>query len=282
MTDGQRNPFIFGNSLNLWQSAYALGYWASQQLGSRAGVAAALHEAGYGIVSAFWLGFCEAGGGTILGTEVTHRQTADDDPTEQVRRLADLSPDFIMAFYSGREGISFVNTYASLGLAGRLPLIASPLMSHGQGLPKMRNHIGGVRTAFSWDLNSRPEEHKRFRRIGKVKVGMEPAVFTLLGYETGLALHAAVAGRDEITGEQLQEALSGVAFMSPRGPLHLKAETGEVATVDYLQELQARDDGTCTAVTLGTLPLPPSFQRDWDAVKRSDARSGWINPYLVT
>src|SRR5690606_26546648 len=81
LTGGVQNPYLFWNSLNVWQSTYALGCWAAANVGRTAVVASGFHEAGYGLVEAFWMGFREAGGGRILATEVTHRASATEDPT---------------------------------------------------------------------------------------------------------------------------------------------------------------------------------------------------------
>jgi branched-chain amino acid transport system substrate-binding protein len=283
LTGGAPDPYVFCNTLNVWQSMHALGYWASQHLGSKACIAAAFHDAGYGIVQAFWLGFAEAGGGTVLATQVTHRETADDDPTEQVRMIRDLEPDFVMGFYAGREGISFVNAWTALGCAGTIPLLATPLMAHELWLPKMAEGVAGVRTAFSWDAGAEPEEHERFRHVCPGVAGREPAVFALLGYETGRMLCAAVARAGGAAGgPALHDALAGVECTSPRGRLRLDPDTGEVATVDYLMELQRGADGTVAPRTIGPLDLAPSCRADYESLKRQDARSGWLNPYLVT
>jgi branched-chain amino acid transport system substrate-binding protein len=282
MTDGPPNPYMFCNTLNIWQSMYALGWWASQHVGSRACVAAALHEAGYGIVHAFWLGFCAAGGGTILATEVTHRKTPDDDASEQVGRLVALQPDFVMAFYSGREGISFAKAWRALGLAGPIPLLASPLMTHDFWLQDMPD-VAGVRSAFSWDMDAHPDEHAHFRRICARAEGREPAVFALLGYETGRMLCAAVTRAGQaVGGRALREALAGVEYASPRGVLRLDPETGEVGTVDCLVEVRRGDGGTMERGTVGPLTLPPSYRGDYDAIRQGGTRSGWFNPYLIT
>jgi ABC-type branched-subunit amino acid transport system substrate-binding protein len=285
MTGGARNPCVFGNTLHLWQSMYALGYWASRNIGRRACVAAALHEAGYGIVHAFWLGFCEAGGGEVIATEVTHRATPDDDPSEQLRRLAAHEPDLVMAFYAGREGISFANAWAALGLAGTIPLLTSPLMTHDYWLPRMPTEvIDGLRTAFSWDTTARPEAHERFRRACGVKPGTEPAVFTLLGYETGLILAAAqrAAGGALAGSPAWRDALSGVSFSSPRGDLRVEAESGEVDAETYLFEWRRLADGALSPVSADALERPASCRAAYEAIRAGDTRSGWFNPYLVT
>lgn len=282
MMGESRNPFAFTVTLDLWRSAAALGYWAAQSLGSKACIAAGFHEAGYGLVPAFWLGFQEAGGGTILATEVTHRKDSDEDPSEQLQRIAALKPDFVMSFYSGRSAISFANAWHGTGPSARLPLLASPLFTHDAWLTQMTAPPAGVRTAWSWDPTAHAEEQEQFCRLAKIGERKSPAVFALLGYETGRMLaSAAVRGGSERAA--LCRALSGASFMSPRGQLLVDETTGDVTgSRDYLQELQCGPGGTWSRVTTGTISPPPTFRAAYDALRRADERAGWLNPYLVT
>lgn len=284
MTGAQRNPWLFSNSLNLWQSMYALGFWAAAHLGRKACIAAAFHEGGYGMVPAFWLGFEQAGGGSLLATQITHRDSADEDPSAPLRMLAGLNPDFVMAFYSGREGIAFMNAWSALGLGGRFPLLTTPLMFHAQWLDRMGDTPAGARTAFAWDTGARPEAHDRFRRAAKIRVDREPAVFGLLGYETGLMIAEAVRRAPDAAsgGRPMRDALSEVTVASPRGDLRFDEATGEVATVDHLQEMRRAPGGILAPVTIETLPLPPSFRENYARIANGEERSGWFNPYLVT
>jgi branched-chain amino acid transport system substrate-binding protein len=284
MLGASRNPFAFSTTLDLWRGVTALGSWAARSLGSKGCIAAGFHEAGYGLVPAFWLGFQEAGGGTILSTEVTHRASADDDPSEHVRRIAALEPDFVMGLYSGREGISFVNAWHAAGLSSRIPLISSPLMTHDVWLNQMPHPPEGLRTVWSWDTTAHADQQEKFRRLAKVGEGKSPAVFALLGYETGRLLASAAARLgSERSGEAMCRALSGASFMSPRGRLVVDESTGEVGgTQDYLQELRRGPDGVLSHVTVEALTPPPSFRAAYDGIRTGDNRAGWLNPYLVT
>lgn len=284
MMGDSRNPFAFSVTLDLWRSSAALGYWAARSLGSTACIAAGFHEAGYGLVPAFWMGFQEAGGGTILSTEVTHRKDSDEDPSEQLQRIAALNPDFVMSFYSGRSAISFANAWHGAGLSARLPLLASPLFTHDAWLTQMAAPPAGVRTAWSWDPTAHAEEQAQFCRLAKIGERKSPAVFALLGYETGRMLASAAArGGSQRSGESLCAALLGASFTSPRGQLKVDESTGDVTgSRDYLQELQCGPDGSWSRVTTGTLSSPPSFRAAYDAIRHADERSGWLNPYLVT
>lgn len=281
---GTPQQYVFWNSLNLWQSTFALGAWAASNVGRNAAVAAAFHESGFGLVDAFYRGFLETGGGRIAAIEVTHRESATEDPSAALARLAGASPDFMFGLYSGREGVSFMNAFAAAGLAGRLPLLSTAMMTHGHWLPQMASHAIGVRTACSWLPGTHPVAEADFARATSAR-GERPSpdVFSLLGYEAGLILRAAIArlGQEPATAAGLVDAIPGVEFASPRGPMRMDAELREVVTVDHLIEIAADDADRPVWRSAGVLDLPEGYAAHAASVRAMESKNGWVNPYLV-
>lgn len=82
-----------------WQTEWALGVWAAQNLGRRAVIGTAAYESGYDSAYAFWAGF-EYAGGTVVGHTVTHLT-----PASGLTSLVDLvkaqRPDVIYGAMSG-------------------------------------------------------------------------------------------------------------------------------------------------------------------------------------
>ena len=188
---GVRNPYVFHNSLNVWQSTYALGYWAARTIGDTAGVAVGFHEAGYGIGSAFWSGFGRAGGRVVV-TEVTHRDSSDDVPSDALARMAAHRPAFIMGLYSGRSAVTFMRAYADGGFTSSIPLISNAFLPHRYWMDDIGDAALGVRTALSWNPTNTGDDDDAFRRAYAALESEEPDVFGLLGYETGCVLAHAV------------------------------------------------------------------------------------------
>lgn len=281
---GTPQECVFWNSLNLWQSTFALGAWAAASVGRTAAVAAAFHESGFGIVDAFYRGFVETGGGRITAIEVTHRESATEDPSAALARLAGASPDFMFGLYSGREGVSFMNAFAAAGLAGRLPLLSTAMMTHGHWLPQMTSHAIGVRTACSWMPGTWPAAEEELARATSPRGARpSPDVFGLLGFEAGLIVRAAIArlGHEPATAAELVQALPGVEFSSPRGPMRMDADLKEVITVDHHIEIAADDAGQPAWRSAGVLDVPEGYAAHAAAVRAMEAKNGWINPYLV-
>ncbi len=280
---GAPNEYVFHNSFNLWQSMYALGSWAARTLGRRAALASGFHDSGYGIVPAFWSGFCDAGGGEIVATEVTNRDSSEEDPSVALQRLADAKPDLIVGLYAGRSALSFMQSYDALGLAPTLPLISSAFLMHRQWLGAMGDTAIGVRTAFSWDRDARRDEDRAFHAACAAAELPDPDVFALLGYETGKALaDAAARCGDKPSGDAVREALPLAVITSPRGEFSFDASTGEVPTKDYLLEVQRGEDGAARLATVGTLDLPERYAAEYAAYRAQEVRTGWTNAYMIT
>ncbi len=280
-TRATAGPFIFWNSLNLWQSMMALGVWAAREVGGSVAASVGFHEAGYGLLRAFDLGF-RGTGGAVTRVEVTHREHATEDPSAALSRLAESGGDFCMALYSGREGVSFMNTFTALGMGASLPLLTSPLMLHGHWLPQMGESALGIRTACSWLPGGHPEAESRFRAATGADDEPGPDVFGLLGYESGLLLGEALARAGSgAKGAALTDALRGVTVPSPRGELSLDPDTGSVRTRDFLVTVVRGEDGVPVWSGGEALPLPPDYAEAERIVRGEEFRPGWLNPYLV-
>lgn len=278
---GTPQQFIFWNSLNLWQSTHALGWWAAKELGRAAGIAASFHESGYSIVHAFFQGFLEAGGGHIAGVEVTHRESATADASDAVARLVAEKPDFLFGLYSGREGLSFMRAFVDAGLPGTIPLVTTPLMTHGHWMASMPAEVAGARTACSWVPGTYPAEEARFAAASGGR-GSRPApdVFGLLAYEAGLMIRAGLARLDgaALEGPSLRDAMVGAEFASPRGGMRIDAESLEVQTVDHLIEISTEPPSWRSR---GILPLPDRYANDAQEMRATERKTGWLNAYLV-
>ncbi len=283
------NPWIFWNSFDVWTSVYALGYWAARHLGSTATLAVGFHEAGYGIGQAFWHGFEHAGGGRVAATQVTHRDSADDDPTDQIRALLAHAPAVVMGLYSGREAASFVDAFRAVEAEeGAPPLLLSPFALHGPWLSAMGSAAQGIRTAATWVPGLHPDLEAAFLDEYSAEADGPPGPFGLLGYETGQMLAEALEGRggEALRGGELRARLAQGGVRSPRGRRGVDPASGDLLNRHRLVEVAVGSDGPLLVEVEGPegggLPLPDRYSEDLAASRERPAKRGWLNPYLVT
>ena len=277
--EGQ-DPYVFVNSLNLWQSSWMAGYWGTATYGKRACSIAALHDGGYGMGFSFALGL-EAQEGALLQAAVTHRQSRAEDPTEIIESVAENNPDFIMGLYAGKEALSFLNAYHKLGYRDRFPLIGLPFMVDETLLDELGPLALGIRSVYGWRGDT--DEDRRFTHEFRVRTGRPINGYVLMAYETGHLIAGAVRqmGSAKSVGEQLAAALPTVAVQGPRGTIRFDPESRQVATTDYLREVVEGKEGRLVNQVIAVLETPPLFYEQLKLAQKNLTKQGWLNPYLV-
>jgi ABC-type branched-subunit amino acid transport system substrate-binding protein len=278
--ESAQNPHIFVNSFNLWQSAWMAGYWGAETFGKRACSIAALHDGGYGMGFAFALGV-EAQGGQLIQSAVTHRNSSSENPEEKIRELASNHPDFIFGLYSGKESISFLQTYQSLRLDERIPLMGLPPMAAEHLWPPGGEFPSGVKIVSSW--NRRSAESRQFEQEFCEQAGHAPNPYLALAYETGqlIARAAQEIGPGAPKPNQLAEMLKDVECFGPRGLVKFDPLSQETQTCAYLQEIHLDDEGRFHYKTLDKLETPPLFFEQQALARKNLIKQGWLNPYLI-
>lgn len=256
---------VFVNSFNLWRAAWMSGFIGAKRFGPRAAVVAGLHDGGYGTTFAFPLGL-EAGGGTLIRTAITHRNSRTEDPGSFIEAVASDNPDFIFALYAGKEAGSFLSAYQKLGI--KIPLIGFPFLTEGLDSPKPDD--------LSIEVTSVTVSPKSAELEDRLKAVMKgpPHAYSILAYEAG-HLIADAARRFEGPlphGERLFEALRSSRFMGPRGVTGFGYGGGEGPVFV--------NDGWIHGEVVEQVDTPPLCAEQYDLARKRLEKQGWLNPYL--
>jgi branched-chain amino acid transport system substrate-binding protein len=255
---GQRSPYIFYNSLALWQSGYAAGRRLVEQHGPHVFIATAFFDSGYDSLNAVRQGVVDAGG-EVTQTFVTHLDPRHDAVTDALEAIRSGKPDSVYALYAGRPAVDFVEAYIDSGLTAALPLVGSGFMVEGSALAALGQRAAGLTTVLGWAADpSHPIEAARH----------DP--FTALGHDTVQFIGAAVqaVGTPQRWGEQ-SLALS---FDGARGHLALDPATNVLAGPSLWRESRLAH-GALTNLAAETLPALA-------APIIPEMAAGWLNPYL--
>lgn len=266
----EESPYVLYNSLHYWQSNWATGQWAAKHLGTKAVVVSSFYETGYDAFSAFRLGF-EAGGGEVAETYVTHRPASDWTWESVMSGIRTTAPDLLFALYSGQQATEFLAAWAESGLAGQIPLAASPFMVDEAALAEQGDAALGIISCLPWAPGLDHAENQAFVTAFLAMTGRRPDGFALLGYDTArLIANALGANGGGLT--------ANLRWSSPRGAVKLDGRSQSVVTPLYLREVRRGADGLYNAV-IGT--IAPADDRD-DRLEplRSGERTGWLNAYL--
>jgi branched-chain amino acid transport system substrate-binding protein len=271
----QLHPYIFRNSLNHWQSTWALGQWAATNLGRRALIASAFYDSGYDTIYAFWSGF-EHAGGQQPELVVSHRPDGGsmDDVVTAVRQAR---PDAVFAAYSGPRAVEFVQAYAAAGLHNQAPLLGGGFLVDDALLAEHGAAAMGVFSAHSYAPGLPVTEHHDFAGRYQTFAGADADEFAALGYDSGRLALAALqgAGANQHAGA-LRDALMAAAIDGPRGHVQFDLATLEARPPVYLREVQ-KDGSGVRHVVIDDLSALAAQHVDAPA----GPRSGWRNAYLV-
>lgn len=275
---GKHDEWIFHNSLSTWQSAWAMGAWAANHMGTRAVVASSFYDSGYDSLYAFRRGF-ESAGGTISDSLVTHLPHDPNALQRAIATIKQVGPDFVYGAYCGKPALNFVQAYAEAGLPGQVPLVGSPFMVDEYLLPEHSTAALGIKSCLPWAAGLNTAENRSFSTTFRARMGQAPDAFALLGYETArLITEAAFATGGDTQGDKFATALAGVQFQSPRGSWRMDAASRTPSTPLYLREVQ-RHAGVVSNIVLSELP-PPSELNGSLTELQSSPKTGWVNPYM--
>lgn len=271
IADSTFHPYLFINSMNLWQSSWMSGYWGTQTFGKRAASMSGFHESGYGMSFAFALGV-EAQNGTLVQSAVTHINSPTEDPVEKLTEVSKIQPDFVMGFYAGKEARSFLPAYRE---HVNSPLIGTPYGLSDLLLTELGENALGVPSLSSW--NTENSAAQSFSQKYAHETGKAPHAYALLAYETGLILSRVI----KTNVKQLAAGLRKSEIEGPRGKVSFDERMQTVQTTDYLYEIASKTDGSYYHKLMKELILPPLFHKQFSLARRNIVKQGWLNPYLI-
>lgn len=253
----QHSPFVYYNSLALWQSSYAAGRRLVEQHGPRVFIATAFFDSGYDSLNAVRQGVLDAGG-EIVGTFVTHLDPARNGVADAIGAIRAANPQSIYAHYSGKAAAEFLSAYIDAGLTGALPMAGSGFMAEGSAHDVLGDRAAGLSTTLGWAADP---------AFAVEAVRYDP--FAALGHDTVHFIGAAVeaAGPPARWGDlSIETPMAGA-----RGALTLDSEhvlTGPIVWRDSRPVF-----GTLANLAVETLPTP-------GAPAIPPMASSWLNPYL--
>ncbi len=273
-------PLLFQHTLGLWQANYALGQWAAATLGTTALISQSFYDSGYDLPFAFRLGFEHAGGQIAFGL-LSHVPPDRGSFDQLFQQAATLRPDLIFASYCGPAASQFVRAYAEAGLADRIPLLGSGMLTDAPLLAEQGAAALGVRTARAWPETPTTSVGHAFAAAYHAQHQQLPDGFAILGFELGLLVAQALAAVHpaQTAPDQLRKALAEAAADGPRGRLAFDPQTRSTAPATiFLREVQLGAAG-CSNVEVAELLAPDAADSCFEPA-RTGLRSGWLNTYL--
>ena len=233
-----RSPFIVRPNFTLPQVTGPIAEWALKNKIKRVVTMVTDYGPGLDAEKTFQAVF-KAGGGEIVESIRTPLRNPDYAPFLQ--RAKDAKPDALFVFVPSGEGLAVMKQFDDRGLkqAG-IRLIGTGDITDDDLLESMGAPAVGVITSFHYSAaHDSPENKAYVDAFMKANNGMRPNFHSVGGYDGMHLIYEAVkkAGPNA-TGEQLVEAMKGMKWTSPRGPLSIDPATRQPVQTVYMREVK--------------------------------------------
>ena len=234
----QRSPFIVRTGFTLPQTTSPIADWAFKNNIRRVFSMVTDFAPGLDAEKTFLTRFTAAGG-TIVESVRTPLRNPDYAPFLQ--RAKDAKPDALFVFVPSGEGLAVMKQFDERGLrqAG-IRMIGPGDVVDDDLLESMGAPAVGVITSFHYSAaHESPENRAYVDGMMKANAGMRPNFHSVGGYD-GMHLIYEAIKKTGGTGssEQIVEAMKGMKWMSPRGPMSIDPATRDVVQTIYLREVK--------------------------------------------
>jgi len=247
----KQSDYFVRTSMGGPQSAVPVATWAVENGLKRVVTLVTDYGPGHDIEKGFTDQFKKEGGEIVEAVRVP-LQNPDFAPFLQ--RVRDAKPDAVFVFVPSGVGSLFMKQFTDRGLkeAG-IKLIATGDVTDDDLLNGIGDPAMGVVTGHFYSANHDSPENKAFvEQVRKANNNMRPNFMSVGGYD---AMHLAYAALEKTGGDtdgtKLVEAMKGMEWMSPRGPIAIDPATRDIVQDIYIREVK-KVDGELYNVELKT------------------------------
>lgn len=237
----KQSDYFVRTSMGGPQSALPVATWAVENGLKRVVTLVTDYGPGHDIEKGFTDQFKKEGGEIVEAVRVP-LQNPDFAPFLQ--RVRDAKPDAVFVFVPSGVGSLFMKQFTDRGLkeAG-IKLIATGDVTDDDLLNAIGDPAMGVVTGHFYSANHDSPENKAFvAEVRKANNNMRPNFMSVGGYD---AMHLAYASLEKTGGDtdgtKLIEAMKGMEWTSPRGPIAIDPTTRDIVQDIYIREVKQVD-----------------------------------------
>ena len=156
--------------------------------------------------------------------------------------IASLKPDAVACFFAGPAAAKFMKDYAAAGLKGKIQLYGSGFLTEGV-LEAAGPAADGVITTMHYSDSLDTPRNKKFRLDYAKTFRLQPDVYAVQGYDTGLLLAQGAAAVKGDLGNKvaLYKALESATIDSPRGKWRMSPSHNPVQDI-YLRVVENKEN----------------------------------------
>ena len=233
-----KSPYMARTSFTVPQVNEALGTWAYKNGARTAYTLVSDFSPGHDGEGSFQRAFKEAGG-KIIGS--ARYPVANQDFTAFLQRAKDMNPDVLYIWVpGGPQPAAIGKAVAERGIdLKKTKVLGQGELTYEDALKSMGNAGLGFITAFHYDFNHQSAMNKAFVTAYNAEFKRNPDMFSVGGYDGMHAIYEALKKTGGKTdGEALINAVKGMKWESPRGPMMIDPETRDVVQTVYIRRVE--------------------------------------------
>ncbi len=161
-----------------------------------------------------------------------------------LQRVKDAKPDALFVFVPSGEGVAVMKQFADRGLAqAGIAMIGTGDVVDDDILDAIGPPALGMVTSFHYSAAHPSPENKAYvDAFMKANKGMRPNFHSVGGYDGMHLIYEAVKKTGGTAdGEKLVDAMKGMAWTSPRGPMSIDPATRDAVQTVYIRKVELRD-----------------------------------------
>ena len=234
------SPYVARLSFTVQQVTDPMARWMLRQGVKEAYTVVADYASGQDAETAFKKAFT-AGGGKVVGDVRT--PMSNPDFSAYVQRIKDSKPQAVFFFFpSGVMPPAFLKVWKERGMeeAG-IKLFATGEATDDSFLEATGEVALGLVTSHHYSYAHPSAKNRKFVKDFEAQFGtaMRPNYFAVTAYDAMAAIDLALAKtQGDVSGDKIMEALKGLAFESPRGPVEIDSATRDIVQTVYIRKTE--------------------------------------------
>ncbi|MPR06657.1 ABC transporter substrate-binding protein [Microvirga tunisiensis] len=247
----EASPYIVRTSFTLPQATVPMAEWAAQNGIKKVATLVSDYGPGIDAEKAFTSAFT-AKGGQVENLRVP---LANPDFSPFLQKVADAKPDALFVFVPSGIGAQFMKQFVERGLdKSGIKLIGPGDVTDDDLLNNMGDvALGAITTQHYSAAHDSPENKAFVEAFKKANNGMRPNFMAVGGYDDMHLIYEGLKKTNGAGGQALIDAMKGMSWTSPRGPVSIDPQTRDIIQNIYVRKVE-RKDGELYNVEFATIP----------------------------
>ncbi len=247
----EASPYIVRTSFTLPQATVPMADWAAQNGIKKVATLVSDYGPGIDAEKAFTSAFT-AKGGQVENLRVP---LANPDFSPFLQKVADAKPDALFVFVPSGIGAQFMKQFVERGLdKSGIKLIGPGDVTDDDLLNNMGDvALGAITTQHYSAAHVSPENKAFVEAFRKANGGMRPNFMAVGGYDGMHLIYEGLKKTNGAGGQALIDAMKGMSWTSPRGPVSIDPQTRDIIQNIYVRKVE-RVNGELYNVEFATIP----------------------------